>query len=125
MPAQIVLVHDVRKFANEAAMALRDAGYQVAVFNDPMQALDALDVAATVELLITRVNFAEGKPNGVSLALMARNQRPEVKVIFTARAEARPHTEGIGELVAAPIRIPELVAAVKRLLPLRRKAAQN
>jgi DNA-binding NtrC family response regulator len=115
MPAQIVLVHDTERFAVEAAAALREAGYKVAVFTDSIEALDALDTAQTVEVLITRVNYPPGKPNGVALALMARNKRPNISVVFTARADMRRHTEGIGEFLAAPIRIPDLVAMVRRL----------
>jgi DNA-binding NtrC family response regulator len=118
MPAPVVLVHNVTKFAAEAASALRDAGYRVAVFTDPVKALDALDAARTIEVLITRVNFPPGKPNGVSLALMTRYRRPDVRVIFTARAEMERHTQGIGELVPAPVNISDLVATVRRLLPL-------
>ncbi len=122
MPAQVVLVHNVRKFATDAAAALRDAGYEVAVFTDPIVALDALEAAETVDLLITRVNFPKGRPNGVSLALMARSKRQDLQVLFAARAEMQPHTEGIGEFLAAPIHIPALMATVRRLLPLRESA---
>jgi hypothetical protein len=47
-----------------SATALRNAGYELASFIDPRLALDALDAARTVELLITRVIFPAGKPNG-------------------------------------------------------------
>jgi CheY-like chemotaxis protein len=119
MPGQIVLVHNAARFASESASALRGAGYDVAVFTDPMQALDALDADATVELLITRVNYPGGKPHGVALALMARNRRPGIRVVFTARAEMKPHADGIGEFLPAPVAIPDLVALVRRLLPRR------
>jgi CheY-like chemotaxis protein len=92
MPAQIVLVHDVEDFATETATGLRNVGYEVAVFTDPNAALDALEAAETVELLITRVNFPAGKPNGVSLALMTRTRRPNIRVIFAAVAETE-HTQ--------------------------------
>jgi DNA-binding NtrC family response regulator len=117
MPAQIVLVHDVEDFATEAATGLRKLGYEVAVFTDPNAALDALEAAETVELLITRVNFPAGKPNGVSLALMTRARRPNIRVVFAAVAETEPYTEGIGEFLAMPVHIPDLVATVLRLLP--------
>jgi DNA-binding NtrC family response regulator len=118
MPAPIVLVHNEARFAHEAASALSLAGYQVAVFTDPVKALDALETAATVEILITRVNFPPGKPNGIALALMTRYRRPNVRVIFAARPEMERHTKDIGELVPAPVRIPDLVQAVARLFPL-------
>lgn len=117
MPGQIILVHNILDFANEAASALRDVGYEVAVFADPMQALDALDVAKATKLLITRVNYPSGKPNGVALALMARNRCPDIRVVFTARADMEPYTQGIGQLLSMPVSIAELAAVVARLLP--------
>jgi DNA-binding NtrC family response regulator len=118
MPAQIVLVHNVEKFATDASAALKQAGYQVAVFTDPVKALDALENASTVEVLITRVNFPPGKPNGVALALMTRYRRPNVRVVFAARPEMERYTEDIGELVPAPVRISDLVQTVARVFPL-------
>jgi DNA-binding NtrC family response regulator len=117
MPGQIVLVHNILGFANEAAAALRDAGYEVAVFTDPMQALAALDAAKAARLLITRVNYPSGKPHGVALALMARNRCPDIRVVFTARADMEPHTQGIGQLLSMPVSIADLVAVVAHLLP--------
>ena len=117
MPGQIVLVHNRAAFGNEAASALREAGYAVAAFTDPMRALDALDGGETTELLITRVNYPKGKPNGVALALMARNRCPDMRVLFTARADMQRHAEGIGEFLPTPVAVSELVAVVTRLLP--------
>ena len=116
MPGQIVLVHNSTGFSSQAASALRDAGYEVAVFTDPMRALDALDIAETAELLITRVNYPKGKPNGVALALMARNRRPDIRVVFTARSDMQPHAAGIGEFLTVPVAMPDLLAVVSRLL---------
>jgi DNA-binding NtrC family response regulator len=112
-----VLVHDAEDFATEAATGLRNVGYEVAVFTNPNAALDALEAAETVEVLITRVNFPAGKPNGVSLALMTRTRRPDIRIVFTAVAETEPYTEGIGEFLPMPVHIPDLVATVLRLLP--------
>ena len=74
MPARIVMVHDeVEVLARAAALAA--AGQDVAMFEDPMAALAVLEGRHNVELLITRVIFASGKPNGLSLALMAKHMR--------------------------------------------------
>jgi hypothetical protein len=66
-------------------------------------------------VLITRVRFPLGKPNGIALALMARH-KPGIKVLFTARPEFARHAEGVGEFMPVPIDLTELVAAVGRLL---------
>ena len=68
-----------------------------------------------VRVLVTRVLFGPGKPHGVALALMVRVKRPDTKVVFVARAETEPHTEGLG--VFLPRLNPYiLVATVCRLL---------
>jgi DNA-binding NtrC family response regulator len=116
MPARLVVVHDEPELGDQLAGALRRAGHEVEAFVDPMVALDALDAAQNIEVLITRVQFLSGKPNGIALARMARAKRPGVRVVFTARPEFEAHAEGLGEFVSAPIDIPEVVAVVERLL---------
>jgi DNA-binding NtrC family response regulator len=116
VPARIVVVHDEPEFCQRTVEALRLAGYEVAAFTDPMTALEALKDAQRVEVLITRVRFPPGKPHGVALALMARHKRPVIKVLFTARPEVAEHAEGVGEFMPVPIKLPELIEAVGRIL---------
>jgi DNA-binding NtrC family response regulator len=116
VPARVVVVHDEPKVSKQTVDALRLVGYEVAAFTDPMAALDALENAQRVEVLITRVRFPPGKPNGIALALMARHKRPGIKVLFTARPEFAQHAVGVGEFMPMPVSPPELMAAVARLL---------
>jgi DNA-binding response OmpR family regulator len=113
MPARIVIVHDEPDFAVPLTAALRSKGYDVATFMDPTAGLDALDEARRVELLITCVNFPPGKPNGVSLARMARYKRPGIRVMFTALPEFAEHTDGLGEFVPMPANVTQ--AAIRLL----------
>jgi CheY-like chemotaxis protein len=69
MPARVVVVHDDTLSVERVAAALRGGGLTVAAFEDPRKALDALEAAQLIELLITRVQFACGNPNGIALAL--------------------------------------------------------
>ena len=121
MPARIVMVHDEPEFLGPAVVALKAAGHDVAMFEDPMAALTVLEGRHNVELLITRIAFSPGKPNGVALALMAKHmrpsKRPEMKILFVARPEYREHAAGVGEFLDAPVSIPDLVAAVDALMP--------
>jgi len=87
------------------------AGHKVATFREPMGALRALETEH-FEILITRVRFPIGQPNGVALVRMARMKRPSIKVVFTVVAELVEYTEGLGEAVSAPIDIPALIATV-------------
>jgi DNA-binding NtrC family response regulator len=109
-----MLLHDDPKFIEGAAAALRLAGHHVATFVQPLDALNALETEH-FELLITRVRFPIGQPNGVALARMARIKRPSIKVVFTVAAENVEYTEGLGEAVTAPIDVSELVATVARI----------
>jgi DNA-binding NtrC family response regulator len=114
MPAQVVLVHDDPLFVEEGATALCAAGYEVAAFTDPMLALNALDAARTIELLITRITYPPGKPNGLALARMARTRRPQIRILLMAIPEAERHAKGWGEHLPLPATIAELVEATQR-----------
>jgi DNA-binding NtrC family response regulator len=116
MPARIVVVHDDPEFIENTVTALLSDGHEVRAFTDPMSALDALEEAQRVEVLITRVLFPPGQPNGVALARMARLKRPGVKIIFAALPETREHTEGLGEFLPAPADPMEIAALVGKML---------
>jgi len=116
MPARIVLAHDDEAFVIAATVALRNAGYSIVTFTDSMVALEALLAARSVELLITRIEFASGKPNGIALARMGRAKRPGMKVVFTARPEFAKDAEGLGAFLPLLADATDLVATVARLL---------
>ncbi len=121
MPARTVMAHDDEDFVIAATVALRNAGYGIVTFTDSMLALDALLAARSVELLITRIEFAPGKPNGVVLARMGMAKRAGLKVLFTALPKHAEHAEGLGTFLPLPVDMDDLVATVARLL--RDKAA--
>jgi CheY-like chemotaxis protein len=56
MPARIV-VHDYPAFIQRVVTALTAAGHDVAAFMNTMRAIEALEAAQHIEVLITRVNF--------------------------------------------------------------------
>ena len=116
MPARIVMAHDDEAFVIAATDALRHAGYSIAAFTDSMLALEALLGAHSVELLITRMDFVAGKPNGLALARMGRAKRNGLKVVFTALPGFAIHAEGLGVFLPLPVEVTELTAAVMRLL---------
>jgi DNA-binding NtrC family response regulator len=116
MPAHIVIVHNDPAFLDAVCAALSASGNSVLAYSDAMQALDALEDATTIEVLVTRVDFGRGKLNGVALARMAQFRRAEVKVLFVARTENKEYTTGVGDLLTAPAAVPDVVAAVDRLL---------
>ena len=87
MPAHIVVVHDEQEFIDHAVAALRFAGHDVVGFRNSIAALNALDSPEHVELLITRIRFPAGQPHGLSLALVLKRKRRDLKILFTAEPE--------------------------------------
>ena len=75
--------------------------------------------SSRVRVLVTRVDFGPGKPNGIALARMVRVKRPGTKVVFVAREEYAPHAEGLGVFLPMPFNPDVLVAMVGRLLVAR------
>ena len=116
MPAPVLVAHDERETRELAVTTLRAAFLEVVGFEDPMAALDAMETDSRVRVLVTCVDFGPGKPHGVALARMVRVKRPGTKVVFAARAEHEPHTEGLGVFLPMPLNPDILVATVSRLL---------
>jgi hypothetical protein len=105
----VVIVWDEPEFVDEAATALGEVGSDVLALTDPMVAWDALQRAKSIELLITCVNFAPGKPNGVALGRMARIKRPEARILFVGLPELEEYTDGLGVFMPSPITVPQVV----------------
>src|ERR1700759_2524669 len=112
MPARIVVVHDDAEFLDQVVAALRLAGYDVASFIDPLDALRRLEAAQTVEVLLPKIRFKPGKQHGISLAMMTRYKRPHVRILFVASPEFEAHAKDIGEFIPFPVDVSSLVARV-------------
>jgi DNA-binding NtrC family response regulator len=116
MPARIVVVHDDEKFTAQLATALRSCGHDVVTFPDPLAAWSALEAAKLIEVLVTRMEYAPGKSNGLALARMARSKRPQIKVLFTAFPEYANHADDLGEFLPMPVSVEDVIEAICRLL---------
>ena len=81
-----------------------------------MAAVNALEQAASIELLITSVHFPPGQPNGISLALMLRNRRPTVKILFVGPLDTDRLVGGLGALVPTPATAEAIVDRAKAML---------
>jgi DNA-binding NtrC family response regulator len=109
MSACVVVVHDDPNFCISLTVALRVAGCEVAAYSHPHAALAAPNSARPIELVLTRVRFPSGKGDGVSLALSARYRRPDIKVLFLALPAFAEYVTGLGEFIAAPAEIEDIV----------------
>jgi len=114
------LVHDDPAFCGRARDLLERAGCEVAIFPDPMVAINAIEASEPFDTLITRVRFSPGQPTGVSLALILRTRYPGMNVVFVGAPENRPHTQGIGTLIPHPVDLARLLQALRVLPPRER-----
>jgi len=114
--ARIVVVHDDPELTGRIVSALERAGHEVSAFAEPIAALELLEAALRVDLLVTRVRFAARKSHGVSLALVAKSKQPGLKVLFLTKREHTGHVKGVGEYLLTPFDMPDFMAAVERLL---------
>jgi len=81
-----------------------------------MAAIEALELADRIELLITCPDFAPRRPNGISLALMTQMRRPGLKVLFLGLPEMEHYTAGVGELMSGSVTVPGVVERAKAML---------
>lgn len=116
MPARVVVVLNEPGFADKTASALRAQGHDSLALADPMTALELLERAERLELLVTCLDFAPGKPNGIALGRMARLKRPSIRVLFVGPADLEKHAEGLGTFLTSPVTVPEVVEGVLRML---------
>jgi DNA-binding NtrC family response regulator len=116
MSARVVVVHDDPDFCISIAVALKAAGYEVTAYPDPLAALDDVYSARPIELVLTRVRFPSCKGNGVTIALSAQHRRPDIKILFVALPAFAEYVTGLGEFIAAPAEIEDVIGAVRRLV---------
>jgi FixJ family two-component response regulator len=122
MPAPVIVVDDDQDTRGAAFGALRSAGLEVAAFDDPMTALDAIDKESRARVLVSRTSFGVGKLHGVALARMLRRKQllqdgeSSLRCIFIGEPGDLRHAADEGEFVAAPVAAQALVDAVRKAL---------
>ena len=110
------MVHDEPSFLDPLVTSLRAVGHDVAAFADPMVAWDALNLSSAVEILVTRVQFASGKPHGIALGRWARTNCPNVRIMFVALPEFETDIGDLGVLLPRPVSVAEVAEAVGLML---------
>jgi DNA-binding NtrC family response regulator len=115
MPAPVLVVHNEDETRERALAALRAAGHEVIGFSDPTAALNAIEAASRVRVVVTRVNFGERKLNGVALARMLKIKRLGVSMVFILRPRNLHFAADLGECLPAPFDAEALVEAVARV----------
>jgi len=91
-----------------------------------MTALSALENADRADVLITRLTFPPGNPNGVSLALMARAKRPSiirftwtVRWLIPFREQPRHGLHKLGDVNRTRQEFTHTICVLSHLFPAR------
>lgn len=115
MPAQVVIIHENQDFRSKATAAIEAEGLSVAAYEDPLAGMEALEHIRHLEVLITRLNFRSGRPNGLSLATMAKTRKWNICTIFLVEPEMQnlpPDMLDIGIPLYEPVCLATLVETV-------------
>ena len=114
--ARILLVDDDSAVREITATILRDRGYGVIEAGSGGAALDALDAAPAIDLLL--VDFAMPGMNGAELAREAQARRPGLPVLFVTgyQDEAALGDVSAGAVVQKPFRDGELARKIEAVL---------
>jgi CheY-like chemotaxis protein len=113
---RVWVVDDEPAVARYLGELLVDWGYRARVFNDPAEALAAMEAAPDqIDLLITDQTMPG--MNGMQLALLARHFKPELPVMlctgFTGDIQLdQAQQQGIRHVFGKPIPVQELVQAL-------------
>jgi DNA-binding NtrC family response regulator len=116
MPARIVFVHDDPTFRERVVSALGTTGISFAYYPDALEAAAAMELGRSVRLIITRIQFAEGRSNGVSLVQQAKLRNRAVRVIFTEDGGFRKIASDHGLYMEMPVSLDELMTALRNEL---------
>jgi CheY-like chemotaxis protein len=114
--SRILVVDDDAGSAAAIAHALRAREFEVVVAPDYLLALEELESARRLDLLISDIVMPQ-RVNGLALSRMARMRRPDLKVIYvTAYDIPGVEREALGPILRKPVDEENLVAEVLHVL---------
>lgn len=116
MPADVVVVLSDSGFAQNVVDVLLRLDIDAMPIDSPIAALDILEGAQCIELLVTSADFGPSQPNGVALARIARVKRPRIRVLFIGEPEHDYLFAGIGEAMHPPVTPVQVATAALHLL---------
>ncbi len=97
-----LLVDDETDLLDVADAFLAELGYTVIRAVDGASALDAVEKAGKIDLMVTDI-IMPGKINGIELARKVRELRPGIRIIYTSGFPAEALAERSGRLEGGPL----------------------
>ena len=113
---RILLVDQDEIFATHAAACLEEAGYETRVMPDFRRALEMIEGAQPLDMLIVTTPLPYGV-RGSALGRIARMRRPDLKILLLATGGAPDAVDPeIGHIVRKPLDDARLLSETTRLL---------
>jgi CheY-like chemotaxis protein len=113
---RILIVDDDEAFREALGAQLRSAGYGVRLAPDFRLALEILESAETVDLLILDIVMPD-RVNGLALGRMARLRRRDIKIIYISGYDVTGlEREALGPIIRKPVNDDVLLEEVRRSL---------
>ena len=114
---QILLVEDEQSILHTTAELLTDLGYAVRCAENGEEVLQMLDTHS-VDLVVSDIRMP--RMDGLQLLRILRAQKPELPVILTTghgdqEIAVRAEQEGAYSFLRKPIKVQELLAAIKSI----------
>jgi CheY-like chemotaxis protein len=115
--ATLIVVEDDDDVRDLAVTVLREAGYNVLQAMNGGIALVLLQQDIPVDLLFTDI-VMPGEPDGIELGKLARELRPDLRILYTTGYASPFATYGavLGHILRKPYRPSELLAEVAGLV---------
>ena len=124
MCARIVVVINDPGLTDATAAALDAAGFEATALHTSMAALQNLEKAQHVELLVASADFPTGHLNGIALTRMMKLRRPHMKAVLIGNADLAPFIDGLGTFIPAPASAVEIAETVRDLMAANDENAQ-
>jgi DNA-binding NtrC family response regulator len=115
MPDRIVIIEDDDATRYAFERVLKAAGYRTCAFANYFAAAQILDSGGGA-LLVLDISLPTGTPHGVSVAMMARTQRPDLPIVFVTGFPdlAQWIDADLGPVLVKPVDGDTLVSAVRQ-----------
>lgn len=114
----MLLVEDDEIFRAVAEAYFRQAGFDVVIAGDALDALDAAEKLTALHCVVTDIWLPKGTPHGVSLAGMISMRFPRaVRIFVTGDMDAKSYvTPSEGVVFTKPVDLAAVTAKIRTLL---------
>ena len=115
----ILVIEDDEAYRHVVITILQNAGFEVLPASDFASAMPIIESNERVDLLLTDIVMPPGTPQGIAIALMARERRPNLKVVYMSGHHDVRYVGALiegAEFLRKPFRAAQLIALIKSVL---------